>query len=157
MSTILGSDEVLNSFNHLFGIPKGTPFKRPEIVNAIIEHFGSIQIMKYDETNVFDQIVPKHYTVGTNFHWEYNDLSTSEEYYTINDALMGLFIETFDESIEENNKYVHELEDILNEVYQGVRQPQLDKSVDEYTTVVNENKNENKTEEVEVKVQEKEE
>ena len=120
MPIIATSEELLASFNEAFGIPAGAPLKRPEIVNAIIEHFGSIQIIKYDETSVFDQLVPKHYVVGTNFHWEANDLTTTGEYSTVDDALIGLFLETFDKSIEENNKYTHELTEIINTVYSDV-------------------------------------
>ena len=108
---------MLNRFRTKFGFDIRT--YRSQLEDAIIDKFGSIQYFKYDS---YDQ-TPITYTVGTKFEWESNEIETKGEYYSIDEALAGLFIEQTrdiyeDEEIESyyNNVNREEFEEIIKHV-----------------------------------------
>lgn len=91
---------MLEEFNKTFEVEG--PFKMIELENAIIRKFGSIQYMFYKQWNETSDYMeetkhPAHYTCGTDFQWEDNNITTdysNEEKYTTREmALMGLCLD----------------------------------------------------------------
>lgn len=80
---------MLDSFNKSFNIEKGTPLKRAELEDALIEMFSNIQfsVFKWEQEEVL------RYTLGANFEWETNNIETQSDYTSPENALMGLFLE----------------------------------------------------------------
>lgn len=109
---------MLDKFNEVFKIPQGTPFKRVELENALVESFGSVQYFKLGGISVQGKFYPVSYEVGTKFEWEYNELSYGDAN-SCEEALMGLFIKygSGEEYGQRHGKYLDSFRKIVAGVY----------------------------------------
>ena len=114
---------MLERFNEIYNLPKGTPFKRLELENAIIEKFGDIHYNKYED--IFKKEgSSKRYFVGCKNNWGLYELSSTPHGSTVDEALLLFFIKYGVEPEEGTEEYYidnfkEEIHEIVKNVYKS--------------------------------------
>ena len=87
---------MLDRFNEIYNIPKGTPFKRVELEDVLIEKYENLTYNKFGGWKSSDgSIYPAMYHVGTKEKWGLYEICTDSENYgshNSEEALLALFI-----------------------------------------------------------------
>ena len=119
---------MLEKFNEIYNLPKGTPFRRLELEDAIVEKFGELKYNKFRGwTNSHTQEkYPDNYWASTKQNWELYDISTDGEYHgsNVEEALLALFIKYGIEPEKETEEYYvenycKEFHEIVESVYKN--------------------------------------
>lgn len=116
---------MLNKFNKIYNIPEGTPFKRLELENALVEKYGTLGYSKHEGFISYDGVVyDSTYHVGIKTNWGLYEISTNQEHKgsNVEEALIALFIK-YGAEPEENTEdffvdnHTEEFHEIVKEVY----------------------------------------
>lgn len=111
---------MIERFNKIYNLPKGTLFKRVELEDAIIEKFGDIHYNKF--INCLKDDEPPKYRVGSDMKWGLYGISVDSYYDSIEESLIALFIKYGIEPEEGTEEFyienfAEQFHEIVNEVY----------------------------------------
>lgn len=107
--------KIFNTFNELYKLPKDTPFKFTELWQALLEEFKDVAFSSHDDViNHHGQLFPKSYYFAAERNCDdYNYFTLEDDYFTLEEALCGWFIEYVNSDIRETLKTL--VEDVYNE------------------------------------------
>ena len=115
---------MLDRFNEIYGVPKGTPFKRVELEDALIEKYHNLSYSKFGGLETGDNNIPIIYHVGVEMKWGLHEISTDMNFKgdNVTNALLALFIKYGVEPAENTEEYYkdnhcQEFQKIVKAVY----------------------------------------
>ena len=108
---------MLEKLNKIYNLPKGTPFKRVELEDALIEKFGDLHYNKYED--IVKSNYSTRYFVGCKNNWGIYDLSSSSPGKSAEEALMLFFIKYGVEPEEGTDEYY--VENFKEQIHEIVR------------------------------------